>query len=156
VREDSESAGDQTPGFERIRLTMTAPAVRLGALSVPARIVIWLRACACRGDGQTSCPMAAHVVVQLGRFFETAQIAHLATHSVSLVGGWPEPDTAGTLTVLVGAAEVRTRIAEKGPRHLRLVPVYGAAWPAGAERAWLEAVRDSLPREDHGPRSPAK
>jgi hypothetical protein len=86
--------------------------------------------------------MAAHVVIQLGRFYETAEIAHLASHSVSLVGGWPEPEAEGMLTVLVGQSEVRTRIAEKGPRHLRLVPVYGPAWPADAERAWLGAVRD--------------
>jgi hypothetical protein len=85
--------------------------------------------------------MASHVIVQLGRFYETAEIAHLATHSVSLVGGWPEPAANGTLTVLVGQSEVRARIAEKGPRTLRLVPVYGGAWPADAERAWLGAVR---------------
>jgi hypothetical protein len=81
------------------------------------------------------------VVVELGRFFETARIAQFEVQSVSLVGGWPEPEGHPTLTVLVGSCEVQARVVEKGPKRLRLVPMDGVSWPPAAQRAWLGAVR---------------
>jgi hypothetical protein len=85
--------------------------------------------------------MGPHVVVALGRFFETARVTQLGAASVRLAGGWLEPALAGTLSVLVGTCEVEARIVEKGPKYLKLVPAEGGAWPESAHRAWLAAVQ---------------